>query len=149
MNEAGTAPDDAAMLAEALRRSVSSFVRAVRHGAGTVKSAQSETLELLESLGPMNVATLAERRGVTHQTMRSVVAGLETEESVQQHADPSDRRSRLVSITPEGQLVLARGRAARACHIGEAIRTLLSPADLELLQAAIPILDRLSDYPGE
>jgi hypothetical protein len=103
MSESGESSDDATRLAEALRQSVSAFVRAVRQRTGTEKSAQSETLDLLESFGPMNVAALAGRRGVTHQTMRLVVAGLEADGLVQQLANTADRRSRLVSITSEGQ----------------------------------------------
>ncbi len=93
----------------------------------------------------MNVAALADRRGVTHQTMRLVVAGLEAEGSVRQRADPADRRSRLVSITSEGQRILARARENRAAYIADAIRGMLSAEERRQLQAAIPILDRLSD----
>ncbi|WP_267432951.1 MarR family transcriptional regulator [Sphingomonas sp. GM_Shp_1] len=145
MGDAGEASDDAAELAEDLRQSISAFVRVVRQRTGTVKSAQSETLDLLDSLGSMNVAALADRRGVTHQTMRLVVAGLEAEGSVRQLADPADRRSRLVSITSEGRLALFQGRSKRTVHIEEAIRRLLSLDEREHLKAAIPILNRLSD----
>ncbi|MCE3519561.1 hypothetical protein LXJ58_32945, partial [Escherichia coli] len=62
MGEADEASDDVAELAEGLRQSVSAFVRAVGNRTGTVKSAQSETLDLLENLGSMNVAALADRR---------------------------------------------------------------------------------------
>ncbi|WP_203309696.1 MarR family winged helix-turn-helix transcriptional regulator [Sphingomonas beigongshangi] len=145
MSDMGEAADNAAELAEALRQSVSAFVRTVRQRTCTVKSAQSETLDLLERLGSMNVAALADRRGVTHQTMRLVVAGLEAEGSVRQRADPADRRSRLVSITSEGQRILARARENRAAYIADAIRGMLSAEERRQLQAAIPILDRLSD----
>lgn len=146
MGEASGAGDDAARLADELRKSISRLVRAVRQNTGTVKSAQSETLDLLDYLGPMNVAALAEQRGVTHQTMRLVVAALEADGSVQQKADPSDRRSRLVSLSPTGKLALARSRQARAAFIEDAIRNLLSGAEQDLLRAVIPILDRLSHH---
>ncbi|MDZ7283257.1 MarR family transcriptional regulator [Sphingomonas sanguinis] len=145
MSEAGEAPDDVAELAEDLRQSVSAFVRAVRQRTGTPKSAQSETLDLLESLGSMNVAALADRRGVTHQTMRLVVAGLDADGLVRQLADPADRRSRLVSITSDGQLALSHARTTRAVHIADAIHSLLSPEERKQLKNAIPILNRLSD----
>lgn len=144
MGKAGAAGQDEACLAHDLRRSISAFVRAVRQDTGTVRSAQSETLDLLQRLGPMNVAALAEKRGVTHQTMRLVVAGLETDGLVQQDADPADRRSRLISISPAGSDALTLEREARASRIEKAIQALLSPAQQELLRAAIPILDRLA-----
>ncbi|WP_183987496.1 MarR family transcriptional regulator [Sphingomonas jinjuensis] len=93
----------------------------------------------------MNVAPLADRRGVTHQTMRLVVAGLEADGLVRQLADAADRRSRLVSITSEGQLALSQAKAKRTVHIADAIRSSLSPEECNRLQAAIPILNRLSD----
>lgn len=145
MSEAGEASDNAAELAEDLRRSVSTFVRVVRQRTGTPRSAQSETLDLLESHGSKNVATLADRRGVTHQTMRLVVAGLEADGLVRQLADPTDRRSRLVSITSDGLLALSHARANRAAHIADAIHSLLSPEERKQLKNAIPILNRLSD----
>lgn len=144
MVEAAAAGDEDARLAHNLRRSVSAFVRAVRLDTGTVRSAQSETLDLLQRLGSMNVATLAEKRGVTHQTMRLVVAGLDADGLVRQNADPADRRSRLVMISPAGTAALERERQARTSRIEQAIRTLLTARERDLLQAAIPILDRLA-----
>ena len=55
------------LLARDLRRSIGDFVRAVRQDTGTARSAQSETLDFLCRLGPMNVAAVAGARGVTHQ----------------------------------------------------------------------------------
>lgn len=135
---------DETQLAHDLRRSVSAFVRAIRQDTGTLRSAQSEALDLLDSLGPMNVAALAENRGVTHQTMRLVVAGLAANGLLHQNADPADHRSRLATISVAGRAVLARERQARASRIKEAIQTMLSPAEQKLLRAAIPILDRLA-----
>lgn len=136
-----------AELARDLRRSVSTFVRAVRHNTGTQRSAQSETLDLLQRAGPMSVAALASRRGVTHQTMRLVVAQLEANGLVRQETNPVDRRSRIVTLTPAGSDAIERERDARAAHIEEAIRCLLSPQELRILRAALPLLDRLSQLP--
>lgn len=148
MSKSGVMHRNEALLAEQLRRSVSSFVRAIRQDTGTTRSAQSETLDLLQRLGPMNVAALAGKRGVTHQTMRLVVAGLDADGLVQQIADPIDRRSRLVAISPAGDGALARERQARTSRIEEAIRRSLSSDERDLLRAAIPILDRLAEPMG-
>ncbi len=136
-----------AELAHDLRRSVSTFVRAVRHNTGTQRSAQSETLDLLQRAGPMSVASLAGRRGVTHQTMRLVVAQLEVNGLVRQETNPVDRRSRIVTLTPAGNDALEREREARTANIEEAIRRLLSPQEQGVLRAALPLLDRLSQLP--
>lgn len=135
---------EAHRLAEDLRRSVGGFVRAIRHETGTTKSAQSEALDLLDRRGPMNVAALAQTRGVAHQSMRLVVAQLEASGLVRQDADPSDRRSRLISISPSGRETLAQERGLRTSRIADAIRSTLSPDERDLLRAATAILDRLA-----
>ncbi|WP_207460387.1 hypothetical protein [Azospirillum sp. SYSU D00513] len=57
MDKQDGAPDpDAAMLAEELRRAIGTFVRTVRDDADGPKTAQSETLGLLERCGAMNIA---------------------------------------------------------------------------------------------
>ena len=134
-------------LAHDLRRSISDFVRAVRQDAGTPRSAQTEALDLLSRLGPMNVAALAERRRVTHQAMRLSVAPLLAAGSVCQVTDPMDRRSRRLSISTSGRDLLAQEQDARASHIKEAILNRLSPAERDLLRSAIPLLDRLAARP--
>ncbi|MBB3476655.1 DNA-binding MarR family transcriptional regulator [Novosphingobium sp. BK369] len=96
----------------------------------------------------MNVAALAEKRGVTHQTMRLVVAGLNAEGLVQQDPDPADRRSRLVTISSDGDAALAQERQARESWIERAIHTRLSRDERNLLQATIPILNRLVQPEG-
>jgi DNA-binding MarR family transcriptional regulator len=135
---------EAHLLADDLRRAVSDFVRAIRIDTGTTRSAQLETLDLLDRRGPMNVAALAQTRIVTHQTMRLVVAQLEASGLVRQEADPSDRRSRLVSVSPVGRDALAREREARSSRIADAIRSQLSSDECDLLRAATLIIHRLA-----
>src|SRR5690606_32256515 len=65
-----------AALAEELRHAIGTFVRAIRKRTATEKSAQSDVLGLLEREGAMNVAALAQRRNVTHQSMRVAAAQL-------------------------------------------------------------------------
>jgi DNA-binding MarR family transcriptional regulator len=139
---------EAVSLAADLRRSVSRFVRAIRQDTGTIRSAQSETLDLLEKVGPMNVAALAARRGVAHQTMRLVVAQLEAAHLVGQAPDPADRRSRLISIAPEGRAALERERDARSSRIQNVIEARLTGYERDILRAAIAILDRLAESPN-
>lgn len=141
---AAVAKDDVDRLAEDLRRSVGDFVRAIRQGAGTTRSAQAETLDMLDRLGAMNVATLAEMRAVTHQTMRLVVAQLEASGLVTQEADPADRRSRRISLSITGRDALARERTGRVSRIADEIRSKLSPAERDLLRTATAILARLA-----
>lgn len=136
--------DGADRLANDLRRSIADFVRAVRQNTRTIRSAQSETLDILDRHGPMSVAALAEKRGVTHQTMRLVVSQMQVAGFVRQAANPVDRRSRLVSISATGRTDLEREKGARTSRIAKMIFMKLTSREQEQLQAAILIQDRLT-----
>lgn len=136
-------------LAEALRRAIGTFVRTFREKTDTHKSAQSEALVLLERDGALNVAALALRRNVTHQTMRLVVAQLESAKLIERQSDPSDRRSQLFSLSDAGKLELQRSRSARASKIGSVIKETLSVKERETLKASIALLSRMSDAARE
>lgn len=140
---------DAMVLAEDLRRAVGTFVRAIRERADTEKSAQSETLALLAREGAMNVAALANRRNVTHQTMRVVVAQLAADGLVERGPDPADRRSQLLSVSDAGRREIARDRLARASRIAALIEASLPPSERRRLHDATVLLDRLSAAAGD
>lgn len=135
---------DAAALAEALRRTIGTFVRVIREKTATEKSAQSEALALIDREGAMNVATLAQRRGVTHQSMRVVVAQLAADGLIERSQDPADRRSWLLSLSDAGRTQVLRHREARAARIGRLIETTLSAAERRHLHASVELLDRIS-----
>lgn len=135
---------DALALAEELRRAIGTFVRVIREETATERSAQSETLGLLAREGAMNVAALAQRRRVTHQTMRVVVAQLVADGLVERSADSADRRSWQLSLSRAGRAQVLRDRGTRAARIGTLIGTTLSVAERKQLRTAIGLLERLS-----
>ncbi|WP_347558743.1 MarR family transcriptional regulator [Robbsia sp. KACC 23696] len=135
-------------LAEDVRRAVGTFVRAVREKTDAEKSAQTEALGLLDRDGPMNIAALAQRRNVTHQTMRLVVGQLENARLVERQADPTDGRSQIFSLSAFGKAELLRGRAARASKIGDMIEKTLTADERIALKTAVGILDKLSAAAG-
>lgn len=135
---------DASILAEELRRAVGAFVRTIREDTDDGRTAQAETLGLLDRHGAMNVAALAQARGVRHQTMRLIVAQLDAAALVRCDPDPGDRRSRLVLISDAGRAEVTRGRAVRASRIEALIRTTLSGEERRLLRDAVALLRRMS-----
>ncbi len=135
---------DVVELSEDLRRAIGAFVRAVYNDPAARKSAQTETLGLLDREGPMNVASLAEARNVTHQTMRLIVGQLEKAALIQRAHDPADRRSQLISISNVGRAELVRGQALRASKIEGLIRTTLSTEELRILRSSVGLLDRMT-----
>jgi DNA-binding MarR family transcriptional regulator len=136
---------EAADLAEDLRHAVHMFVRAVRDETGTPRTVRSDTLELLEREGALNVARLAELRNVKHQSMRLVTAQLDAEGLVERQANGADRRSQLFVITPAGLDWLKEARGRRAESIRRRIESRLSPRDLEDLRRAAGLLRRLAE----
>ncbi|WP_210342768.1 MarR family winged helix-turn-helix transcriptional regulator [Kaistia sp. 32K] len=132
------------VLAEELRRAISTFVRVIRDKTDTEKSAQSETLGILERNGAMNVAALALRRGVAHQTMRVVVAQMVADGLIDRSPDPEDKRSQLLSLSNIGRDMVVRDRISRASRIGTMIEATLSVEEREHLRKSIDLFDRIS-----
>jgi DNA-binding MarR family transcriptional regulator len=66
---------------------------------------------VFENIDPhgTRLSDLAARAGMTHQSMSELVASLERRGWVERRPDPSDRRARLVCLTPEGTQTTRRG----------------------------------------
>lgn len=140
-----TANAETTLLAESLRDVVSRLVKAVRERSGTQTNAQLETLALLERTGPVSIAVLAERRGVTHQTMRLIVMKLVEQGLLITQQDAEDRRAYLVHITDAGREQLAEGRAVRAQWLAEQLLKKTDGEERTALKAAIRTLNKLID----
>jgi DNA-binding MarR family transcriptional regulator len=66
---------------------------------------------VFENIDPegTRLGDLAARADMTHQSMSELVASLERNGWVERRPDPSDRRARLVCLTPEGRRATRRG----------------------------------------
>ena len=66
---------------------------------------------VFENIDPegTRLSDLAARADMTHQSMGELVATLERRGWVQRRPDPTDRRARLVCLTPEGRQTTRRG----------------------------------------
>lgn len=64
---------------------------------------QMHTVEILGINGPMIMKDLASRLGVTTGTLTIGIDNLEKKGLVERIANPRDRRSYLISLTPEGR----------------------------------------------
>jgi DNA-binding MarR family transcriptional regulator len=66
---------------------------------------------LFENIDPggTRLTELAARADMTHQSMSELVAGMERRGWVERRPDPTDRRARLVCLTPEGRDLTRRG----------------------------------------
>jgi DNA-binding MarR family transcriptional regulator len=78
-------------------------------GHGDVRPAHGSVMQFLDD-GGTRVGVLAERAGMTKQSMAELVAHLERHGYVERIADPADRRAKLVRATPRGHEVYAIAR---------------------------------------
>ncbi|MGW7578146.1 MarR family winged helix-turn-helix transcriptional regulator [Streptomyces sp. NPDC054765] len=135
-------------LAERLRTSTGRFVRTTRAHADTLPPPLATTMGLLDREGDASTASLAQRRGVRHQSQSRTVKDLENLGFIARREDPQDRRGFLVTLTQQGRTALDKDRRARRDWVAQAIDTLLSPDEQTQLSALPQLLDRLSDYSG-
>jgi MarR family 2-MHQ and catechol resistance regulon transcriptional repressor len=98
-------------------------------------------LGILRDRGAMSPSELGERLIVTRATVTGVVDSLERRGFVRRTAHPSDRRSVIVEITPEGLDVLNELRTLVHRHE----RTWMSALNDDELQAYIDLLHRIQD----
>ena len=106
-----------------------------------VSAAGGLVLGILRDHGPMSPSALSDRLIVTRATVTGVLDSLEGRGFVRRSANPDDRRSLVVEISPAGLKVLKRLRTL--VHRNEkAWLGVLSDADL---RAYIELLHRIQD----
>ncbi|MBN1629688.1 MAG: MarR family transcriptional regulator [Thermoleophilia bacterium] len=96
--------------------------------------ASARALRTLVAAGPMRIGDLANTLEIVPRTATSRVDGLEQAGLAARSADPTDRRSVVVSATQQGHELVARLKAERRAS-AETMFATLSPADqAELLR---------------
>src|SRR4051812_40002021 len=132
-------------LAAQLRFVVARTARRLRQEAGGALSPTlNAALATIERHGPMTPSELAGRERVQRPTATKLVARLEADGWVARTADPTDRRSSLIAITPEGRALLKQLRSRKDVFLAQRLRAL--PADdRATLERATRILENLLD----
>ncbi|MBG0776983.1 MAG: MarR family transcriptional regulator [Desulfovibrionaceae bacterium] len=132
---------------------VTEFGHAVRHlvrrlHAGGAADAPSwtETAALcrLANRGPATTAELARAEGITPQSMRAVVAGLERKGFVRREPHPTDGRRIHLALTGKGAAAFDAVKAERGARLRAAIDG-LSDAEQEVLFAASAVIRKLGE----
>jgi DNA-binding MarR family transcriptional regulator len=130
-----------------LRIAIGAFRRRVQEAsaAGELSSPQLTALSRLDRLGPMTTTALARREQITPQAMGATVAGLEKLGLVARSAHATDARQSILGLTPEGLAAIHSGRNAVADKVTAVLRESFTDAEVEILAAAAPLIERLAE----
>ncbi|HEY1613246.1 MAG TPA: MarR family transcriptional regulator [Rhizomicrobium sp.] len=143
-----TAPDEALVVANALRRSVTRMARRLRslrkdHG---VSGAKLSLLGRLHRAGrPMTAVELARLEHLQPQSLTRIIADLDQLGLIQRRPDMQDRRQLLIETTAKGEALLAMDALQQNAWLAMAMSAGLSAAERDLLRIAAELMDRLSD----
>ena len=130
-------------LAVRLRLAITRTSRRLRQEAGTgLSPTLTSALATIDRHGPLTPSELAARERVQRPTATRLVARLEELGVVQRAADPLDRRSSLLSVTPEGHALMEELRGRKTAYLAHRLEGLDS-GDRATLDRAAAILERL------
>jgi DNA-binding MarR family transcriptional regulator len=130
-------------LATRLRLAITRTARRLRQEAGEALSpSQGAALAVIERHGPLTPSELAARERSQRPTATRVLARLEEAGLVVRAADPADRRSSLVSVSPAGTALLEQLRTRKDAFLSRRLEQ-LGPDDRATLERAADLLEDL------
>ena len=139
-----------AALATAMRISISRLARRLRVerlGFGGTETALSDiqlaALAALERHDSMTPGELAEHEKVQPPSMTRVIAVLEERGLVRREPHATDRRQVILTVTDDGRDLVQRVRRRREAWLAQRLQE-LTPDERQILHAAAPILEKLS-----
>jgi DNA-binding MarR family transcriptional regulator len=133
-----------------MRISISRLARRLRverlglGGTETVLSdIQLAALAALERHDSMTPGELAEHEKVQPPSMTRVIAVLEERGLVRREPHATDRRQVILTVTDDGRNLVQRVRRRREAWLAQRLQE-LSPDERQILRAAAPILEKIS-----
>jgi DNA-binding MarR family transcriptional regulator len=105
---------------------------------------EASALARLDRYGPATASELAKREQISPQSMGATTAALEARGLVKRAPDPDDGRRQILSPTEAGARTLRSRRNAKTKLMAAALDAEFSPAELEALRAAAPLVERLA-----
>ena len=132
-------------IAAALRVSIGLLVRRLRQVPveGGLTLSETSALARLDRGGPTTPGELAKQEQISPQSMGATLAALEARGLIERRPDPGDGRRAVMSITDPGLDLLRSRRNAKVQQLARALSAEFTPAELEQLAAAAPLLERL------
>jgi DNA-binding MarR family transcriptional regulator len=132
-------------IAAALRVSIGLLVRNLRQVPveGGLTLSETSALARLDRGGPTTPGELAKQEQISPQSMGATLAALQARDLIERRPDPGDGRRAVMSITKAGLDLLRSRRNAKVRQLARALSAEFTPAELEQLAAAAPLLERL------
>jgi DNA-binding MarR family transcriptional regulator len=128
-------------LASHLRIAVARIARRLRQESGTdLSPSLTAALATVERHGPLTPSELAARERVQRPTVTRIIGRLEEAALIVRAADPGDRRSSLMTVTPAGRELLAAARTRKDAFLSERLDA-LGPEDRATLERAAALLE--------
>jgi len=147
MNATDT-PLDRVDVAARLRLTATRLARLLRQQSDSgLSPTLTAALATIGRHGPLTLGALAEMEQVSPPTTTKVVDKLATAGLVARTTDPADRRVTHVDLTDHGRATLAEIRARKDAWLATRLAD-LSPADVDRLAAALPVLEALAGVAG-
>jgi DNA-binding MarR family transcriptional regulator len=112
---------------------------------GDLTLPETAALARLDRGGPSTASALAREEQISPQSMGTTLAGLERRGLLSRAADPEDGRRVVLSLSDAGRQALRGRRAARTEQLARALAENFTEAELEQLEAAAPLLERLAE----
>ena len=128
-------------LASHLRIAVARTARRLRQESGTgLSPSLTAALATVERHGPLTPSELAARERVRRPSITRIAARLEELGLVARAADPGDRRSSLISVTPAGRELLAASATRKDAFLSQRLDA-LGAEDRATLERAAELLE--------
>ena len=137
---------DVTEVAAALRVSIGLLLRRLRQSPveGELTLPESAALTRLDRGGPATASALAKQEQISPQSMGATLGSLERRGLAERSPDPADGRRIVLSVTEAGRRVLRDKRNARTEQLARALAVGFTPAEVQHLKAAAPLLERLA-----
>ena len=137
---------DVSEVAGALRFSIGLLLRRLRQvrAEGELTLPESSALARLDRGGPATASALARLEQISPQSMGATLASLEAKGLIERRPDPEDGRRAVLSVTGAGLGWLRSKRNAGVEQLAKALSAGFTPAELQVLLTAAPLLERLA-----
>jgi DNA-binding MarR family transcriptional regulator len=144
----GEVPPHVAESAGWIRGVVGQLHRRLRHvdNAGILTPSQSAVLHRLHREGPATQGELAAAEHVRQQSMAATLGVLDELGYLARTPDPADRRRVVISLSDAGRDTVRGIQQNRDEWLARALLDELSPAELDAVTRALPLLQRVAEH---